>query len=777
MPTRGRAPACWASSCWPRPLLIAALPFVARPFLDLSVGGLERLSAGAVVGSFVASLLLFAPPVVLLGMVTPFAIRLAVTEVDAAGVVAGRVFALSTAGSLLGTFMPALITIPLIGTQRTLLGAAAIVGLAAAMLLGRRWLVWRPSCWRCCWQCRRASSSREPGVIYEGESRYQFIQVVQQGAGAGAVRYLYLNEGYAVHSEWRPDTVLTGGEWDMFLTLPALLGQRRRRVVMLGNAAGTTARAFGALLPGRRLRRRGARPPGDGRRAGATSGSATYPRLTVYTADARPFLQATSKRYDLIMIDAYRQPYVPFYLATREFFDLCRQRLTPGGIVALNVSTVPGDHAARRRHRRHAGHRVPAGRRAGRRCASTTWSSACRRRRRPRAAPPPRGRERAGARAPAHAAAVGADAAPRAVDAPLDRRPGAGRVDHRRHDRRLRGSRPSDPRALPADRTLTAPGRGDGRGDDIPDELGRTSRGYKESKLRRPGSSRNPVVADYKRYKAGRPHAAGRPGQVRGPADNGSTYTRYTAGEDTARGGLWLRVTKAIAVVVVCFVAVSAGMMVGFLQRTAAQVGRNDPQEVRSAKPQLAAALPRKPLNILVLGSDRRAGQPYLGARSDTLLLVRLDPQTRASRCSPCRATCVSIPGIRAEQDQRGLLAGRREAGSGGRRQLLGVPINDFVDINFNGFIKVINKLGGAYLMIDRGYYNNTAVTGLGLDRHQPRLPAPQRPPGARLGALSPRPERRFHAHRAPADVSARDEARAGGLGHAHQPAARFCRR
>ena len=61
--------------------------------------------------------------------------------------------------------------------------------------------------------------------------------------------------------------------------------------------------------------------------------------------DARPFLQAADdEKYDLIFIDAYRQPYVPFYLATREFFRLVRSRLAPGGIVALNVSTVPGDH-------------------------------------------------------------------------------------------------------------------------------------------------------------------------------------------------------------------------------------------------------------------------------------------------------------------------------------------------------------------------------------------------------------------------------------------------
>ena len=321
--------------------LIAAVPFVARPFLDLSIGGIERLSAGAVVGSFLAALLLFAPPVVLLGMVTPFAIRLTATGIDAAGVTAGRIFALSTVGSILGTFVPALITIPLVGTQRTLLGAATLVALAGATLLPRRWLV-AVGAVALLLALPPGLVKPGPGVVYEGESRYQFIEVVQQGSGADAVRYLYLNEGYAVHSVWRPDTVFTGGEWDMFLTLPPLLGRSVRSALMLGNAGGTTARAFGVLYPqvafdGVEL------DPRVTTVARRYFGLDDNRRLTVYTADARPFLQASTKRYDLIMVDAYRQPYVPFYLATREFFALCRRHLTPGGIVALNVSTVPGD--------------------------------------------------------------------------------------------------------------------------------------------------------------------------------------------------------------------------------------------------------------------------------------------------------------------------------------------------------------------------------------------------------------------------------------------------
>ncbi len=323
-------------------VLVAAVPFVARPFLDLSIKGVDTLSPSAVVGSFIAALALFAPPVVLLGMVTPFAIRLSVADIEAAGRAAGRIFALSTAGSLIGTFVPALVTIPLVGTQRTLLGAAALIALAATLVLGWRWLV--------VGLVLAAALLIPPGVVkaqsglvYEGESRYQFIQVVQHEEPSGAVRYLYLNEGYAIHSEWRADTVLTGGEWDMFLIAPGLLGRPAQRVVMLGNAGGTTGRAFGAFFPA--VRYHGVEiDPQVTAVARRFFGLGDNPNLVVHTADARPFLATSGARYDAIFIDAYRQPYVPFYLATREFFELARRHLAPDGIVALNISTTPTDH-------------------------------------------------------------------------------------------------------------------------------------------------------------------------------------------------------------------------------------------------------------------------------------------------------------------------------------------------------------------------------------------------------------------------------------------------
>ena len=318
-------------------VLIAAVTFVARPLLDLSVEGLDQLSAGAVIGSFFGVLLLFAPPVTLLGMVAPFAIRLAITNVADAGSVAGRLYALSTIGSLLGTFLSALVTIPLIGTQRTLLLSAALVALAGGLLLGGRWLLVAVGI-AALLAVPTGAIKPQAGLLHEEESLYQYIQVVERGDA----HRLYLNEGIAVHSVWRSDELLTGGVWDTFLALPPLLGRPPERVAILGNAGGTTARAFGRFYPDTRID--GVELDGAVSQVGRRYfGLGDNPLLEVYTADARPFLRRTDERYDLIFVDAYRPPYVPFYLATREFFALARDRLKPGGAIALNVATVPSD--------------------------------------------------------------------------------------------------------------------------------------------------------------------------------------------------------------------------------------------------------------------------------------------------------------------------------------------------------------------------------------------------------------------------------------------------
>ncbi len=105
--------------------LFALVPFVAGPFLRVSVEALDSVAAGAFVGSLVAVLVLIALPMLLLGTVAPYAIRLAVERVEEAGRVAGRLYAISTLGSLAGVFLSALVLIPFLGTRRTFLGVRA----------------------------------------------------------------------------------------------------------------------------------------------------------------------------------------------------------------------------------------------------------------------------------------------------------------------------------------------------------------------------------------------------------------------------------------------------------------------------------------------------------------------------------------------------------------------------------------------------------------------------------------------------------------------------
>lgn len=114
--------------------LVALLPFVTSPVLDRATA-LGGPATGTVFGPFLATLLLFAPPVLVLGLISPLAVRLAMDDVSSAGSVAGRLYALSTMGSLAGVFLPAFVLIPALGTRRTLLASAAVLALSGAAVL------------------------------------------------------------------------------------------------------------------------------------------------------------------------------------------------------------------------------------------------------------------------------------------------------------------------------------------------------------------------------------------------------------------------------------------------------------------------------------------------------------------------------------------------------------------------------------------------------------------------------------------------------------------
>jgi spermidine synthase len=113
---------------------------------------------------------------------------------------------------------------------------------------------------------------------------------------------------------------------------------------MLGNAGGTVARAYGRYYPAARFD--GVEIDGELSRLGRRYfGMGENRRLRTFAADARPWLAASDDRYDVIGVDAYRQPYIPFYLTTKEFFAVVRDHLSPRGSVIINVGHPEGSDA------------------------------------------------------------------------------------------------------------------------------------------------------------------------------------------------------------------------------------------------------------------------------------------------------------------------------------------------------------------------------------------------------------------------------------------------
>ncbi|RME75285.1 MAG: spermine synthase [Chloroflexi bacterium] len=340
-------------------LLIGIIPFAAAPVLDWAAEGMVRLNAGILVGALVAVLVLFSLPVTLLGTVSPFAIRLALTDIQRGGHTAGSVYALSTLGSLVGTFLPVLVLIPTIGTRLTFVTLALlllVVSLGGLFLTTpKRGLLYLLMplvlVGLTIWQANRPIKPT-PGQVYETESSYNYIQVVEvPDPEYGTWRLLLLNEGEGIHSAYNPslpDFPLVDGVWDYFLVAPyfnnpPFTPQDVNSLLVIGSAAGTITKAYSHIYGP--IRMDGVEIDPKIVEVGRQWFDMNDPGLTVHVQDGRYFLRQTDARYDVIAVDAYRPPYIPFHLTTREFFQEVADHLTPNGVVAINAGRTATDYS------------------------------------------------------------------------------------------------------------------------------------------------------------------------------------------------------------------------------------------------------------------------------------------------------------------------------------------------------------------------------------------------------------------------------------------------
>jgi len=302
---------------------IALIPLLG----DLLLPDLRSL--GPAWGAVFASAALLGAPSLLLATTSPIVIKFTASERIAG--TAGRVYAVSTIGSIAGTFFTAFLVIPEFGTRLGHYLCAGLVAIALAALLveARRWrsvaatvvafaalYPWPPAL--------------PENVILRTESIHNIIEVQDYPN----VRALYLNYTIGVQTLEVKGALLTGEYFDLFLLGPYLQGGRK--VLMLGVAGGVALKQLAAVYPDADITGVDL-DPAVVRVARDYFGLKDLPRIRLVAEDARWFLTRTTERYDVIAVDLYVTGTIPFFTATTEFFALARKRLTDNGILMINV--------------------------------------------------------------------------------------------------------------------------------------------------------------------------------------------------------------------------------------------------------------------------------------------------------------------------------------------------------------------------------------------------------------------------------------------------------
>lgn len=317
-------------------LIALGLPFYSRAVLTAAWKLTPQL--GILGGSFLGTFALFAVPMALLGCVCPFAMKLTILDLGRTGRSAGRIYALSAVGSVAGTFLPAMVTIPRLGVQRSIMLFGAALVVAALLLMAR--LRWAPAAAA----LAAFAIPLQPllpvkGAIAVRESPYNYLQVVEIPTEEGGFLRLLIVD-WGGFSVYQPGVFRTHEYYDYLLLAP-LMRERPpsrwlKRVLIIGLGAGTASKqitqCYGPVaIDGVEI------DPAIvdlGRKLFAMNEK----NLRVRVTDGRAFLAGAKEPYDWVIVDAYQGSDIPFHLTTKEFFQQLREHMSPEGVLSINVA-------------------------------------------------------------------------------------------------------------------------------------------------------------------------------------------------------------------------------------------------------------------------------------------------------------------------------------------------------------------------------------------------------------------------------------------------------
>lgn len=369
-----RLPAEWllVSTMTLGALGVLLIPLIDGPILEFVV----EWDPGPRLNPLIASTLLFGPASVLLAATTPIAVRLVARSLATVGRTSGGLFSLSTAGSIVGTYLTAFLLIPELGTDQVLAIAATALGVACAAVaiserlwpavlaatvlvvvgLGstvaldpeqtRRLSSVETTNWSPVYRQRQRPdetierASRALDAVYARDTEYHRVLVTEDGTD----RYLRFDSSF--QSGMRiDDPYATVFPYTDAMHVGLAYRPQAKRILFIGLGGGSIPKRVWRDFPDVQMdvveidgevvnvARRFFAFPDD-------------PRVEVHVEDGRRFLQTSGERFDLIMVDAFYSDSVPAHLTTREFAALAREHLTPGGAVVSNViGALTGDNS------------------------------------------------------------------------------------------------------------------------------------------------------------------------------------------------------------------------------------------------------------------------------------------------------------------------------------------------------------------------------------------------------------------------------------------------
>lgn len=287
----------------------------------------------------VASFILFAPPLTLLGMVIPYAIKLRTTSLDEVGRTAGNLYAISTIASVISALLTGFVLIPNVGVNRLTLTIGVILLMAASfgftvklnsktkalvvigILFGASLAIWNlPS----------NGANPEQGLIAVEQSPHAEIRVLDMEDS----RYLLIDGG--VHTIVNPSTWESNYSYVAVMDITKFFFDKPGKLLLIGLGGGSIVKSY--------VR--------DGWTVDAVEIDPVVTEIAykyfglesseakIFHTDGRQFLLTHKELYDIIIMDAYGSSSIPFHLVTEESFGLIASRLKPDGVLAINIEAV-----------------------------------------------------------------------------------------------------------------------------------------------------------------------------------------------------------------------------------------------------------------------------------------------------------------------------------------------------------------------------------------------------------------------------------------------------